>query len=232
MTPAFALASCVSLLLFCGPVPAQDDSGNCLYSFHVGAGNSTKPVVACGFEDPRRIGDDARIKKTMEALGIPQSIVTFRGCAGLDFSAASDTRVGASKNQYVVSYPSDLQSPMNAMVAPIVHELAHVGQMRAAGGVENLRRMYESRRVELGADFVAGLLYATALQGTDIKDFLLNLRLIGGYLARDVESHGTPEQRTGAFRRGAFLQYPYNELSIPKSEKYFQENDYADLLVF
>lgn len=232
MTPAFALASCLSLLLCCATVSAQDDSVNCLYSFHVGTGNSAKPVVACGYEDPRLIGDDARIKKTMEALGIPHALVTFRGCAGLDFSAAPDTRVGAGKNQYVVSYPSDLQSPINVMVAPIVHELAHVGQMRAAGGVENLRRIYESRRVELGADFVAGLIFATALKGDDIKDFLLNLRLIGGYHVRDVESHGTPEQRTGAFRRGAFLQYPYNELSIPKSEKYFQENDYANLLVF
>ena len=221
-------AATVLIGLTCSAVLAQNQGRDCLHSFSVEG--SPAPVSACGYEDPRRIGEDFRVRETMTALGIRSGVVAFRGCAGQPFSAAPDTRDASPSGQYVVTYPSDLQSPMNAMVAPIVHELAHVAQMLNAQGLESLRKNYESRRIELGADFVSGLVFAKALKNQDIKDFLLNLNLIGSYRQREVETHGTPEQRSNAFRLGAFLKYPYNELSIPKSEQYFQENDYARAL--
>ena len=172
------------------------------------------------------------MRQTMEALGIPFSVVTFKGCAGQPFSAAPVSNGAGSGGHYAVTYPSDLNSSMNAMVAPIVHELAHVAQMRGAAGLEGLRRKYESRRIELGADFVAGLVFTSVLKNADLKDFLLNLNLVGSYRQREVETHGTPDQRSGAFRLGAFRKYPYDELPISKSEQYFQENDYARVLAY
>ena len=230
MSFSTSAAATALIALICSVVSTQSQGQDCLYSFTVG--DLPAPVAACGYEDPRGVGEDARVRKTMEALGIPLGVVAFRGCAGRPFSAGPDTRGASLSGQYVVTYPSDLNSPMNAIVAPIVHELAHVAQMRNFQGLESLRKNYESRRIELGADFVAGLIFATALKDADIKDFLLNLNLIGSYRRREVETHGTPEQRSSAFRRGAFLKYPYDELPISKSERYFQENDYARILAY
>lgn len=218
------------VVLSCSAVSAKSQSRNCLFSFTVG--DSSAPVVACGNEDPRRIGEDSRVRRTLEALGIPLNVVTFKGCAGQPFSAAPVASGASPGDHYVVTYPSDLDSPMNAMVAPIVHELAHVAQMRGAQGLEGLRRKHESRRIELGADFVAGLVFTTVLKNADFKDFLLNLNLVGSYRQREVETHGTPDQRSSAFRLGAFYKYPYNELPIGKAEQYFQENDYARVLAY
>ena len=230
MSIASSAAATALIALSCLTVSAKGQGRDCLYSFTVG--DSPAPVAACGNGDPRGIGEDSRVRRTMEALGIPLGVVTFRGCAGQPFSASPDSRRASPGGQYSVTYPSDLSSPMHAMVAPIVHELAHVAQMRNAQGLESLRKNYESRRIELGADFVAGLVFATVLKSADLKDFLLNLNLIGSYRQREVETHGTPDQRSSAFRLGAFLEYPYNELPIRKSEQYFQENDYARVLAF
>ena len=191
-----------ALLLFLSSARTAEDSGgrDCLYGFAVGTSNA--PVSACAYEDPRHIGDEPRVRQTLEALQIPASAVIFRGCVGRYFNASEDMRTGTATGKYVVTYPSDLQSSIHAMVAPVIHELAHVAQMRRVQGLENLRRAYEPRRIELGADFVAGLIFAKVLKNADMKDFLLNLNLIGSYKTLDVSSHGTPEQRSGSFRRG------------------------------
>ncbi|MFO1219648.1 MAG: hypothetical protein U1E89_14875 [Burkholderiaceae bacterium] len=113
-------------------------------------------------------------------------------------------------------------------LAPIVHELAHVMQMRIAGGLAALRASgLDSRQIELGADFLAGFVFSEALRHVDIDEFQNNLSLIGSYYERTDEAHGTPAQRVSAFRIGAVRAPPYHEFDVQTASRYFGANDYT-----
>jgi hypothetical protein len=129
-----------------------------------------------------------------------------------------------SGDRYLVTYPSNLN---RNYLAPITHELAHVLQMKNAGGLAALRDREEPRRIELGADFLAGLAHAKSLKKLSIEDFETNLQLAGTYkLAAD---HGPPEYRGQAFRIGSTAAPPYRDLSILDALKYWNANGYPSI---
>ncbi len=188
----------------------------CLYSFTVGAG---KTRVAPCEGDTQRIGSDEHVLRVLALFDISRDAVLFKACPGGRFAASQDYQ---QAGRYVVKYPADI--PAN-FLAPIVHELAHLVQMRKAGGLAALDPAKNSKRIELGADFLAGLAFKMALSRLNDVDFERNLHLIGAYKIL-FGDHGKPEDRTAAFRLGFTRSEPYNELSISESLDYFNKNQY------
>lgn len=129
----------------------------------------------------------------------------------------------SDNKRFLVRYPSTVKSNY---LAPIAHELAHVVQMRNAGSLAALEPQKNSRRIELGADFLAGLAFNASLKSLDSGDFETNLQLAGSYKV-ETDDHGTPEHRSQAFRRGSNRKEPYPELTIVESLTYWNQNDYA-----
>jgi hypothetical protein len=156
----------------------------------------------------------------MRFFGIPEGTVVFKSCPGGIFSARP--RRG-TPGQYEILYPSDVST---GYIAPIVHELAHVVQIMAAGSLQALEPNKHHRRIELGADFLAGLAFNQALKHLSNVDFEANLMLVGSYKQGD-KNHGAPEHRTQAFRLGAFRAPPLRELNIRQALEYFNANEYA-----
>lgn len=193
---------------------------DCLYAFSVG--DQQVAVEPCA-GDTVGVGADGRVASAMRFFGIPSGIVVFRSCPGGRFSARPHESDGG---RYVITYPSSASSDF---LAPVIHELAHVVQIRSAGGLKALDPMPNSRRIELGADFMAGLAYNAVLKHLSFGNFETSLNLIGSYKANKADDHGLPDHRAQAFRLGAVRADPYSELTIAQALTYFYENDYARL---
>ncbi|MDM0078951.1 hypothetical protein QTH90_31420 [Variovorax sp. J2P1-59] len=198
---------------------AGEDIPNCLYSFTVGP--EPAPVEPCG-ADTKHIGMDPHVLAVMRTFNIPTTAVIFKSCPGGRFLARPDSTDGT---RFIVQYPSAAKSNY---LAPIVHELAHVLQMRDAGSLEALNPKKNSHRIELGADFLSGLAFNSSLMQVKDKDFETNLELAGSYKV-EVDDHGPPEHRSAAFRRGLVRKEPFSELTIIQSLKYWYANDYQTL---
>lgn len=191
----------------------------CLYGFALGAERT--PVKPCG-GDNKRIGSDQTVMSVMRLFNIPREVVTFQECAGGRWLAMPHPE---KAEHFIVQYPANVNANY---LAPISHELGHVLQMREAGGLKALNDKLGPRRIELGADFLAGLAFNELIKNISEHDFETNLQLVGSYLAI-AKSHGTPENRTIAFRRGSNRKEPYRELSITQSLAYWYANDYPRL---
>ncbi len=98
--------------------------------------------------------------------------------------------------------------------------------MRNAGGLAALKPLENSRRIELGADFLAGLAFNISLKRLNSGDFETNLQLVGSYKV-EASDHGAPEHRTQAFRLGSTRMEPYPQLTIIEAMDYWNANDYA-----
>jgi hypothetical protein len=207
-------------------IEAAERSHGCLYGVTVG--NDATPVDPCIDADPFNIGHNANVQKVLHALGIDARIVRFKGCKNQRFSAAPDWAAIAAERRYIVTYPTE--SDRNYL-APITHELAHVLQMEMEGGLSELRQKYSSKRVELGADYLAGLIFSQVLRDTDINQFQHNLSLIGLYVELDADAHGTPSQRVGAFRLG-YINFDAVEPDMRKASRNFQANYYGHVIQF
>jgi hypothetical protein len=182
-------------------------------------GDEKTPVAPCGV-DTLGIGADTDVLAVMRAFDIPKGVVAFEACPGGRFSAMPGDGEG---KRYLVRYPSHVKANY---LSPVVHELAHVVQMRSAGGLAALNLKESTRRIELGADFLAGLAFNIALKRLNYSDFETNLQLAGSYNVV-ADDHGAPEDRAQAFRRGATRKDPYPELTIGEAMTYWNANDYA-----
>jgi hypothetical protein len=212
-------ASLLVTLLACASVLASGSSTpDCLYAFSQG---DEQVAVAPCTADELGIGADSQVQAAMRFFGITASAVTFRSCPGGRFSARPH---GADSTRFVVDYPSSAKSDY---LAAVVHELAHIVQIRAAGGLKELDPKSNSRRIELGADFLAGLAFNGPLRRLNKGNFESSLNLIGSYTATKSEDHGLPAHRAQAFRLGAVRADPYPELNTAQALEYFYGNDYA-----
>ncbi|MCY1525123.1 hypothetical protein D3C87_358800 [compost metagenome] len=197
---------------------ADDSVPSCLYGTFT-QGDEKTPIEPCG-ADIKGIGADPSVLAAMRTFNIPTNVVVFQACPGGRFSAMPDS---TDSTRFLVRYPSTAKANF---LAPIVHELAHVVQMRSAGGLAALRSKESSRRIELAADFLAGLAFNISLKSLNGADFETNLQLAGSYKV-EADDHGLPEHRTQAFRRGQVRAYPYPQLTILESLAYWNANDYA-----
>jgi len=199
-------------------IDAADDSiPNCLFGTFT-QGDEKTPIEPCG-ADAKGIGKDPSVLAVMQTFNIPANVVTFQACPGGRFSAMP---AGSDSQRFLVRYPSTAKANY---LAPIVHELAHVVQMRNAGSLAALMPTENSRRIELGADFLAGLAFNISLKHLNNGDFETNLQLAGSYKV-EIDDHGWPEHRTQAFRRGSNRKEPYPELTILEALTYWNANDF------
>jgi hypothetical protein len=205
----------------------QQSSNGCLYAVMVGP--EATPVVPCVDVDPLNLANDPDILKVMRAFGIEPDKVHFKGCKKLRFSAAPDGMAKEGDHQYLVTYPIEAAQ---SYVAPITHELAHVLQMEMAGGLVPLRDAFGSKRVELGADFLTGIVFSNFLQYINVNQFQHNLELMGLYVEFEEKAHGTPEQRAQAFRYGVYFNFDNVKRDISMASDHFQSNIYGQIINF
>jgi hypothetical protein len=194
---------------------ADSDKPRCLYATLVG--EDPRPVM-CG-ADPLQLARDDQVRKLVAAIEVAPESIRFRGCGG-DVYAVKLLPEGG----YLVTYPPDVQT---GYIAPIAHELSHIVQIRAAGGWDELSERYSSRRIELGADYLAGILFRRVLPQISRNEFQNHVQLNGLYRERSDRAHGTPMQRTAAFRIGVVGWKERPGITLPEASEDFQENVYA-----
>ena len=80
---------------------------------------------------------------------------------------------GLTNSQFTIYYPTGDQITQGSYIAPLLHEMGHVFQLKQAGSYQKLKDPGNSKeRIELGADFIAGLartdsgLHLTRLKST------------------------------------------------------------------
>ena len=215
-----ALFGPLSLLQASGSEATGGAVPDCLYAFS--QGDEKVVVEPCG-EDALGVGADEKIVSVMRYFDIPPRAISFRSCPGGRFSARPH---GTDGQRFIITYPSSAKSDY---LAAVVHELAHVVQIRAAGSLSALDAKTNSRRIELGADFLAGLAFNSVLKNLKFGNFESSLNLIGSYNAAKSDDHGLPGHRAQAFRLGAVRAAPYNELTAMQALDYFYGNHYASL---
>lgn len=225
-----ACAFGASLALLSSITVAQDQlttSEGCFYA--TSSGQDRRPLSPCEGHDPLGLGDKPIVVSIMRLLRIDRTRVKFIGCAGQPFRVSAQSQVSGS-TQFVINYPIE---SANTFLAPLTHELAHVMQMQEAGGYTAALAVakQQNRGVELGADYVTGLVFSELRNESpefNARQFQHSASLIGLYKEFESEAHGTPDQRTAAFRVG-FINY--DKQSDPaKAYGYFRANLYADVV--
>jgi len=175
--------------------------------------------------DALNLGDDEAIQGGEKFFNIAPEEIRFIGCAAAPFDTFPP--LGLSKSQFTVYYPTAVQLTHDEYVAPLLHEMGHVFQLKQAGSYAKLKASLDdaTERIELGADFMAGI--GADRLGLEPKAFLLNLSLVGSYNNRDFDYHGRPEDRASAFRNGYF--YQDKQATVADSYSDFQDNRFAQI---
>ncbi len=220
-----SLASCfwaVLVSLSCASASHASEHAPCL---HVVSADGKKATVAQCQGDTDSVASDANVQRALEALSIESGAVRFVGCEDGDFSTSEDDR---EPGKFVVTYPSKLQVPI---LAAITHELGHVYQIRHVGNLHTLLTKSNIRRIELGADFIAGYVYSMKFKDRSAKDFQQSLLLVGKYVDAAEDAHGSPPMRTAAFRYGLFKKVN-GSADVLDAYEAFQLDDYESAVSF
>lgn len=175
--------------------------------------------------DPMRISQKENIRAAIKSLAPGNVSLIFLGCAGAPFS----TRPGEADASYTIYYPILPRSAPDDYVAPLIHELSHVYQLQLSGSYAKLTHSYSMRRIELGADYLTGVVIRNYLNSSNPTQFEHNLQLVGKYRETDTEAHGRPEQRVAAFRYGFHLPFEEFKQDLRLANREFQRNRYGDL---
>ncbi|MEO5692615.1 MAG: hypothetical protein ABIQ72_05790 [Usitatibacter sp.] len=210
-------------LAWCTELASADQrqiSSGCLYAVYKGA--DKEKVEPCAPGDPSNLASDSKVRAAIKALQLDNVPLRFNGCKSARYSAAPDT----TPRHYVITYPT---SAGGSHIGPITHELAHVMQMEVAGSLEALRQN-PSRKIELGADYLTGIVFVQALRDIGYNEFQHNLSLIGLYVELDPNAHGTPSQRTAAFRFGANMKFDEVNRSIHRAHEEFMADVYGQVI--
>ncbi|WP_219135190.1 hypothetical protein [Janthinobacterium sp. UMAB-60] len=192
------------------------NQSNCLYAVTVSGTPSRQ--TPCPAADPIDLANNENIKIAISLLNINMSELSFRGCEIGRFFAMPDDR---SDKKYIISYKIDKEK----FLAPTLHELSHVLQMKNAGGSLALSKKYRSKRIELAADYMTGVMFSRLFKNMDLKKFEQNILLTGLYFESSELAHGRPDERISAFRLGVFEKK--EEINMSEIELDFQRNIYA-----
>ena len=171
--------------------------------------------------DPLRLEHLPEVENAVAGLAIPAARIALWGCRKTKFETAAPVSASSSTGQYKIYYPL-LERPTHDYVAPIIHELGHVYQLQSVGSPHALLQKYSRLQIELGADYLTGVVARHYLSGIKPEIFQGNLEIVGLYRELAVEAHGTPNQRNEAFRRGFFLRQTDFQDSIVRA---YQEYD-------
>jgi hypothetical protein len=170
--------------------------GLCLRATAVG-GKAVNPQEC--LSDPKQLAVNPDVRRIVTALGLDMRAIRFRGCATSPFTAQALD--GPDSGTYLVTYAAG--AAPEDMLAVLAHELSHLKQLQHAADLQYT----SSLQVELGADFLAGLLYGQLFEKRSPMEFENNLQLLARYWEDSYEAHGTPNQRAMAFRMGYYFKF-------------------------
>jgi hypothetical protein len=217
----FSAATIIAIQL--GVCFAADSSfPDCLNSSDRGARTGASMAIRCPV-DPRHLLKDTTIGETLAMIDVDERADLFLGCVDEKFRTM---RTGSGATLTVHVYYPDRDLSKEQYIGPLIHELGHVFQFQQMEvGTRGFPSGGESiERIELGADFLAGLVAGRL--DLDPKMFVINPEISGTYnLSKD--SHGRPEDRTNAFRLGYF--YSEKKRSLADAYVDFQDNLFAQL---
>ena len=200
---------------------------DCLFASTV-EGNA---VPSCDNSDSLSIGKDKNVTLAMAALGIDSKKVRFVSCKGEKFHVMPDQLVDGLQT-YIIYYPPDARK---AFLAPTIHELAHVMQMEAAGDSRALHASFNheaSKHIELGADFMTGVLFKKLFPATQTREFEQNTILFGQYVEDTKNAHGKQSERNAAFLRGFNANLETLGDTARKIHETFQRKIYGQITFF
>ena len=124
---------------------------------------------------------------------------------------------------FYVDMPKARQFTVDTLSAVFAHELYHVFQYMRFGSFEEVMDHYgdKIKSAELAADFGAGYL----LSKTNLPNiYEMNPALSGGFAHTHDDSHGTPAERSTAFRIGLYFTRRVSAAySMENAEAYFRE---------
>lgn len=175
--------------------------------------------------DPKGLSNSAMIEAAEATLGLAPTDLEFTGCRNALFqTTVARTIPGLALK---VTYPILPGVDLPEYVAPIVHELCHVYQLKQAGGFSRLEEQLNPyfERAELGADFLTGVV----LRGLSLptSTFELSKYVSGSYKRNLSAPHGVPHERTSAFRLGYFFDRRVTDLGT--KYRFFQDDLFATL---
>ena len=134
-----------------------------------------------------------------------------------------------STRRFFVDMPNWKYYKSESLRAIFAHELIHVLQYARHGSFDNVLRAYQDdrRTVEVAADFGAGYLLS---QTAATAEYAMNPELSGQFVAAHRSTHGTPSERTQAFRLGLnFTRRVSKAFGLEKAEEYFLEFQRSDI---
>ncbi len=215
LRPVVAIAIALVLCLVCHA--HSDERDDCLFS---DAPSGTFEPTNCQ-NDPLGLMTTSVVKGIVELMGLPLIELSMRGCENARFKVS---RIPSGR--YVVIYPLRSDAQRDGYLGPIAHELAHVDQLKEFGTVGALRAaLRSSDRVELEADFVAGLFLARLASPEERTRFARNPSVLGSYESTIFDWHGDPVERQSAFRMGFHLKEPPREIRLVRD--LFQRDIYG-----
>lgn len=176
--------------------------------------------------DTLHFADDSAIRSSEQFLGLKGQEIAFIGCAGAPFATVPPH--GITSSSFTIYYPLTPSLMHDAYTAPLLHEMGHVFQLKQAGSYHALldSLSQSTARVELGADFIAGI--EAHRLSLEPASFLVNLSLISNYKRTEPSYYGRPEDRAAAFRFGYFGSNDHDPIAISYAD--FQDNLFAQII--
>ncbi len=168
----------------------------------LGSANASSQADSTCSVDTANLATTDYVARARTVMGLKDINVLFLLCDSTGFL----TKRSPSGTVYTIRYPT--LDDARRYKAPIIHELAHVLQLERSGGMSALSQSLNGStpRIELGADFLAGVVYKRLWPtDDDTFEYQSDVQLLGSYHLEDAERHGTPADRNSAFRLGYFL---------------------------
>jgi hypothetical protein len=178
--------------------------------------------------DPRGIASHFSVLNILDTLELMDATIRFFGCERTEFKTGMVPGWDPSEDYFVVYYPVAPELDERGLLPPILHELGHVYQLKHAGSMQALRAENESLKIEMGADFLAGL--GSRYDGiVRPVDFVASNNLVGLY-RETSDQHGSPEQRTSAFVAGFEYIMVFRPYSPSAAYAHFQSSLFNEIL--
>lgn len=178
--------------------------------------------------DPLRIARWDEIIRAVHIYGLDEIPIVFLQCSYPVFETLGK---GAQpgRRSYTIRYSMHHAKDKRDLLAPLIHELAHVYQSQQLHSYTELRRQPILPN-ELSADFLAGIVFSKMKDKFDLSLFQQNLILSARYIEHSEEAHGTPVQRISSFRMGIFLQPRALGDNLALADQEFRQNRLAFIL--
>ena len=207
------------LLIFLPTLVLGADATETL-GFHAKSSRSTSRTGSCSHTDHPVFSELVTVLR--REIKKPNFHVQLRSCPRDMFFA--HTRPSEVHGRiFYIDMPATRHLSEDTLGAVFAHELYHVFQFVRFGSQKEVMAYYgdDIKSTELAADFGAGyLLSKTALPNV----FEMNPELSGGFRRTRDHSHGTPAERSTAFRQGLYFTRRVSPAySMENAEAYFLE---------